>query len=1077
MQLKFSLVGGMLFAASAVGADPTWPSTIDEIEEIMYQVKGFQARGFGGTVVPCSSEASGPGRQNAAEWLRTGFHDMSTRNVYTGRGGLDGSLQFEVGRGENTGPGFTTTLKFMSNYYTTRSSVADLIALGVYYSVRSCGGPAIPIRGGRVDATAGGDIGVPQPENSLYSFQQRFLGMGFDNTEMVQMVACGHTLGGVHVTQFPNIAPANSPNGEAGLDSTVATFDSKVVSEYLDNTTTNPLVVGQSTTNGRASDARVFASDGNATVNAMADPQVFQTVCKTILQKMIDAVPPQVTLTDPIAPYTVKPVGLQLTLEPGATTMTLGGMFRVRTTGLSAAPSSMTIVYKDRSGGSNCRLAGCSYTVNQQGIGSGFDDTFAWYQLGSDLRISTSAGISSFILALNFADGTKQMFDNNGASYPVQDGILLQKPQSCLLQTTGALTVTAAVRNDRNSLPVNLIVSEKAGSSSNPVATLTTYQITDTSLSYSAKIDVVSGSGSDALKDDFNTGTDLGGSCDSFSAPPASMCTTGSTGPTSDVSSSTIPSVTLTSSTSSASLTSSTTPTTSSTTSSIAEPAATLGHKQSVGGYILAGCKKEPAGSRALSAVGYAYNDMTLESCAKNCTGYAYWGTEYGRECYCGDYLASGSEDVTLSECNMVCSGDSTEYCGAGNRIELYVTTVTPTATLAPKPTVSPYTRLGCYTEVDGRALTEAAYSDDSMTLELCLSRCAGSTYFGAEYGRECYCGNALSPKSIKATDGDCNMACAGSKLEYCGGSNRLELYSIARNSSSSTVSSIVSSSTPSSTVLLSSSSILSSKSQLTTTYSSDSLIFSSVVSSQASSGTPASTSPTATLTVITSSTTLSSSASSSASSSLQHLPTVGSYALVGCWMEGTGTRALSAKSTSSPDSMTLESCAAFCSAYHYFGTEYGGECYCGNSLASSSTNASLSDCSMSCTGNQYQYCGAGSRLELYFSNSTNGPSQPATVGIDEKWMWDGCRTEANSSRALVSKTTSSDDLTLETCAESCTGFKYFGTEYGRECYCGNSFSGGSTETVAEECSMTCSGNPKEFCGAGDRLSVYSSTS
>lgn len=159
----------------------------------MYQVTGFKSRGFGGTVIPCSSQASGPGRQNAAEWLRTGFHDMATRNVLTGKGGLDGSLQFEVGRGENTGPGFKTTLKFMSDYYTNRSSVADLIALGVYYSVRSCGGPAIPIRGGRIDATAAGDIGVPQPENSLYSFQQRFLGMGFDNTEMVQMTACVST--------------------------------------------------------------------------------------------------------------------------------------------------------------------------------------------------------------------------------------------------------------------------------------------------------------------------------------------------------------------------------------------------------------------------------------------------------------------------------------------------------------------------------------------------------------------------------------------------------------------------------------------------------------------------------------------------------------------------------------------------------------------------------------------------------------------------------------------------------------------------------------------------------------------
>ncbi|KAK9426512.1 putative WSC domain-containing protein [Seiridium unicorne] len=1142
MKFKNCLVGGLLTLSTTAKADSTWPSINDELEEIMYQVKGFQNRGFGGTVIPCSSQSSGPGRQNAAEWLRTGFHDMSTRNIFTGKGGLDGSLQYEVSRGENTGPGFKTTLTFMSNYYTSRSSVADLIALGVYYSVRSCGGHPIPVRGGRIDATAAGDIGVPQPQNSLYSFQQRFLGMGFDNTEMVQMIACGHTLGGVHVTEFPDIAPENSPDGEAGLDSTVAAFDNKVITEYLTNTTTNPLVVGQSTTNGRNSDARVFASDQNATVKAMADSTAFQSVCQTILQKMIDAVPPSVTLTDPIAPYFVKPVGLHLTLETGATMMTLGGSIRVRTTTLSTAPSSVTIVYRDRNGGSNCRLSGCSYTVTQQGISSGFDDTFAWYQFGSGFGISTSAGISSFTITLNFADGTKQTFDNNGAAYPLQDGILLQKPQSCLLQTTGALTVTAAVRNDRNSLPVNLSVSQKSKSDSNPVATLNTlttamtkgicvgpytfytasYQIPDASLSYSAKIDVVSGTGSGVMKDDFITGTDLGGSCDSFSAPPTSMCTTGSVDTTSGVSSTIFSSVNSTTSSpvssaitssisrtpitsSSLNVASSTIPISASSTTSSTKTAATPSHKQSIGGYKLVGCKAEGAGSRALGAAAYAYDGMTLDKCMSNCAGYSYWGTEYGRECDCGDSIGSGSSDAPLAECNMVCSGDSTEYCGAGNRIEVYMTTATPTVTLGFKATVSPYTRVGCYTEVSGRALTGAAFGDDAMSLEMCASKCASFSYFGAEYGRECYCGNTLDAQSTKAADGDCNMVCAGNKYEYCGGSNRMELYSLEASSAptsalvtavsstssaatSSKLSTSTSTSSQTSTTVASASSTHSGTSQTSNSLATSSTPSSSTIHSSTgssvqtlgSSSTSISLSSTSVITYtrsINSSPTISSSSSTTSTSSLRHLPTVSSYMLVGCWTEGSGARALSAKSTSSSDSMTLESCASFCSAYHYFGTEYGGECYCGNSLASSSTNASLSDCSMPCTGNAHQYCGAGSRLELYYSNTTNGPSQPATVGGDKEWTWEGCRTEAQGVRALAGKATSADDMSLEKCAETCQGFKYFGTEYGGECYCGDRFGEGSKETDAGECSMTCGGNAKEFCGAGGRLSVYASVS
>lgn len=137
----------------------------------------------------------------------------------------------------------------------------------------------------------------------------------------------------------------------------------------------------------------------------------------------------------------------------------------------------------------------------------------------------------------------------------------------------------------------------------------------------------------------------------------------------------------------------------------------------------------------------------------------------------------------------MVCGGDTTEYCGDSNRIELYSTTASqpmPTATLAPKPTVSPYVRVGCYNEVSGgRALTGASYANDSMTLEMCASNCAGFTYWGAEYGRECYCGDTLDSLSTPAPETDCQtMVCAGNRYEYCGAGNRLELYQLATASS-----------------------------------------------------------------------------------------------------------------------------------------------------------------------------------------------------------------------------------------------------------------------------------------------------
>lgn len=79
----------------------TWPSAYDELEDVMFLNTGYKARGFSVPITPCSFSANGPGRQTAAEWLRAGFHDMSTTNVFFApHGGIDASLAFELNDGE-----------------------------------------------------------------------------------------------------------------------------------------------------------------------------------------------------------------------------------------------------------------------------------------------------------------------------------------------------------------------------------------------------------------------------------------------------------------------------------------------------------------------------------------------------------------------------------------------------------------------------------------------------------------------------------------------------------------------------------------------------------------------------------------------------------------------------------------------------------------------------------------------------------------------------------------------------------------------------------------------------------------
>ena len=71
---------------------------------------------------------------------------------------------------------------------------------------------------------------------------------------------------------------------------------------------------------------------------------------------------------------------------------------------------------------------------------------------------------------------------------------------------------------------------------------------------------------------------------------------------------------------------------TSASTSSSATP--TLGNRQVIGAYSFQGCYTEGSNIRALTGASfYNYTGMTLEQCMVDCTGFSYWGVEYGGEC------------------------------------------------------------------------------------------------------------------------------------------------------------------------------------------------------------------------------------------------------------------------------------------------------------------------------------------------------------------------------------------------------------------------------------------------------------
>jgi chitinase len=85
---------------------------------------------------------------------------------------------------------------------------------------------------------------------------------------------------------------------------------------------------------------------------------------------------------------------------------------------------------------------------------------------------------------------------------------------------------------------------------------------------------------------------------------------------------------------------------------------------------------------RALDKAVLIADNMTPAVCSAFCAskGFAYAGTEYYNECYCGARLPS----QTASNCNFKCKGDSNQICGGDNALSVVFTD--GVAAVAPAP-------------------------------------------------------------------------------------------------------------------------------------------------------------------------------------------------------------------------------------------------------------------------------------------------------------------------------------------------------------------------------------------------------
>ncbi|CAM9533140.1 unnamed protein product [Hapterophycus canaliculatus] len=101
--------------------------------------------------------------------------------------------------------------------------------------------------------------------------------------------------------------------------------------------------------------------------------------------------------------------------------------------------------------------------------------------------------------------------------------------------------------------------------------------------------------------------------------------------------------------------------------------------------YEALGCFSDTSAGRVMR---YKLNDpdLTTESCALECEGYAFFGTQYSYECWCGGNDTNHVQHGESESCDAECAGDATQICGGNWSMSVYQ--YTPTA---PAETAEPF--------------------------------------------------------------------------------------------------------------------------------------------------------------------------------------------------------------------------------------------------------------------------------------------------------------------------------------------------------------------------------------------------
>jgi hypothetical protein len=467
---------------------------------------------------------------------------------------------------------------------------------------------------------------------------------------------------------------------------------------------------------------------------------------------------------------------------------------------------------------------------------------------------------------------------------------------------------------------------------------------------------------------------------------------------------------------------------------------------------------------------------------------YTYFGIMNGNSCYCGSGLEMDTNQVAATQCSMTCVGGGAEKCGSPAEMSIYG---------APTSLRYKYRSRGCYTDGTPRTLGPTTFTNAAMTVEMCLGLCVPTyKYFGVARGNECWCGDGIGSTGTNVSMTECSTHCAGDQDQFCGQTNRINIYSTVTATNTSTPNpdppedpyhyyGCYTEATSSRALALYAAF---SGTAMTVKYCANfcltthgTTIFGVEYGSECYCGTKLEAGSVQVLEADCNVPCSGNATETCGAGNRLNVYGVSAtpplvYKPYGCYTEATSSRALALYTTASGTAMTIEYCADFCLITHgtaIFGIEYASECYCGNKLELGSVKVPNPDCNMPCSGNPAAYCGAGNRLSVYGTGAT-APLAYKGYGCFSK----GTGTGAHALPVVTSY--ASDAMTVGSCATFClagrTDAYYFSVENGRECYCGASLAEGSLPATAGSCNLSCMGAVGENCGGTTAGSLYGTT-